>query len=116
MAFGKAQHTVTVGYGRYAVEAQRAGRLPSDVAREVAWLYFRDRYRAQYKPTRCGLGQVHGPLADGKFYHGRPNDREHEFVVEFDEQLATGGEEDIVDGEHAELASSAKADVVNMFA
>ena len=67
----------TIGYSRYATQAIAVGREPSAVAREVAWLYFRDRYRACYQPTKCGLGAVHGPAADGLYYHGRRNDKEH---------------------------------------
>ena len=42
MANNKPQATLTIGYSRYAAEAIAVGREPSDVAREVAWLYFRE--------------------------------------------------------------------------
>ena len=41
-----------------------------------------ERYRAEYRPTRCGHGQVHIEGRDGRAFHGALGDQSHRFVVE----------------------------------
>ena len=53
-----------------------------EAALDAAWVYFRERFKAQLKPTKCGWGPVGPPQFDGLVYHGKQGDDEHAFCVE----------------------------------
>ena len=82
MANSRTQSTLFFSDARYRQQAVAEGRPPEAVAREAAWNYWMERYRAEYRPTRCGYGQVHIEGRDGRAFHGALNDQSHRFVVE----------------------------------